>query len=227
MSTDFLYKKWLGASIGLLAFVFTFCSFAYAYVLSKARIEPSCGRVYFLVSQEANVEVGAHFAQWEGGAGYLFSYKEEDYVAMSVYFEETDGATVQAALLADGKETELLALGGDRLCFKSCTQKKRANAYLGALRAFYGCLQVFGQGIALLEQSTQEKTKTYYLPLERQFSYLGKEYEQSYPDFSKVCKDGALALRELSSQTLYVKDLRYLLCELSEKYVTLTSAFSL
>lgn len=227
MSTGFFYKKITALLAGALGLMVTLTTLVYAFYLSNAQMGGYCGKVYFLVSEDANVQAGAHFAQWEGGAGYLFTYNGTDYVAISAYFEESDGVSVQASLLADGKETRLLTLGGNRLYFKTCAQKKNANVYVGALQAFYGCLQVFGRGVALLEQSTQERAKEYYSSLEKQFLYLGKKYEAGYPDFAKICKEGAHALHEMSSQTLYVKDLRYLLCELSEKYASLAANFSL
>lgn len=227
MSTVFLCKKFYEMVVGILAFIFTFCMFSYAYFFASARVEDVDGYVYFLVSKETNVEVGAHFSRWEGGAGYLLTHNHNVYVATSVYFSEADGVAVQTALLANGKHVQVLKLGQDKLYFKSYKQKKGANIYLDALRIFYGYLQVFGRGITLLEEGTQEQATEYYQPLQRQLSFLGEKYKGIYPAFSKVCVKGAIALRELGSKTLYVQDLRYFLCGLSEEYVALTSAFSL
>ena len=227
MSTDFLYKKYLVIFASVLSLIFTFCTFGYAYFLSSVHVENSCGQVFFLVSKETNVEVGAEFVRWQGGAGYLLSHNGEEYVAMSVYFNENDGTAVQTALLENGKDVQVLKLGLDKLYFKTHKEKKNANTYLDALRIFYGYLQVFERGISLLEQSTQERVKEYYQPLQQQIAFLSEKYIKVYPSFSKVCKDGADALRDLGSETLYVKDLRYLLCKLSKEYVVLTSAFSL
>lgn len=227
MSTGFFYKKITAWVVGALSLMITLSSMGYAFYLSSVQVGGYCGKVYFLVRQETNVQAGAYFTQWEGGAGYLLTYKNTDYVAISAYCEETDGIAVQSSLCADGQETRLLALAGNRLYFKTCEQKRNANVYVGALQAFYGYLQVFERGIALLEQSTQERAKAYYASLEKQLQFMGNKYEGSYPEFAKICKNGVLALREMSSQTLYVKDLRYLLCELSEKYASLAASFSL
>ena len=227
MPTDFFYRKYIKITAFAIAVIVTCFSLVYAKFLSQVRVENGVGQVYFLVMESRNVEATSQFLQWDGGAGYFMEYNGEEYVATSVYFEESDGLTVQAGLRLEGKSTELLALGNTKLYFKGNRQKKRAEYYLGALRAFYGCLQVFGKGIAVLERGTQEQTKRYYAPLERQFRYLGTQYADGYPSFSKICEEGAGALDKMSSQTLYVKDLRYLLCQLSMEYVILTANFSL
>ena len=227
MSTDFLRKKGIRISVTIFAFAFTLLSCCYAYFLTRTRVENGIGQLYFLVAETTNVEVTAQLSQWDGGAGYFIEYDGVEYVASAVYFKEEDGLAVQAGLLSNGKATKLLRLGKARLYFKSRKQKQNADAYLNALRSFYGCLQVFGRGVSLLEKGTQEEGKRYYAPIQRQLNYLEKEYGEAYPSFAKVCKKGASVLNDMSAQTLYVKDLRRFLCELSLDYVVLIGEFSL
>jgi hypothetical protein len=73
---------------------------------------------------------------------------------------------------------------------------------------------------------TQEACKRILRVIERQFIYSKWRYNV-YPSFAKVCSQSGESLREICAQTVYLKDLRYLLCWQAEKYVELCEAFSL
>ena len=100
--------------------------------------------------------------------------------------------------------------------------------YIGALRSLYGCMTVLEGCVARLEKgTTQESCKRLLMPLQRQFNFLSEKYASGYPSFSQLCKQTAHKLADLGTQTLYVKDLRYLLCELADNYTQLSAVFSL
>lgn len=228
MAAKFLYGKWIKrVAIAGLATILagTAC---YSLLLSKAKIVPMDAQFYFLVNGDTHVEAGAEFVKLSGGAGYLLEYENREYAVLSVYLKQSDGETVQASLFAQGEDTELIEISVRSLCFKTPSEKKDANMYIGALRSLYGCMSVLEGCVARLEKGmTQEGCKRLLFPLQRQFDFLSESYEGGYPSFSKLCKQTAHKLADLGTQTLYVKDLRYLLCELADNYTQLSAAFSL
>jgi len=183
---------------------------------------------YYLVSDEGYTEASTHLIQLSGGAGYVLTHEGKDYSVLSVYLNEEDGIAVQTALKKDGKSTSLLYKGVQYLHFKGRKEKRNADMYQSALRTLYGYISLLSQTIRRLEEGmTQESCKRVLAPVERQFGYMQKRYQNIYPSFSKVCFDAGKALSALTNKTLYVKDLRYYLCGLSEKYLTLAEEFSL
>ncbi|MBQ8229580.1 MAG: hypothetical protein IJZ32_02665 [Clostridia bacterium] len=182
---------------------------------------------YFLVSDGTHIQASAEFARLDGGAGYLLQYDGEDYVALSVYLDEQDGQTVQKSLAETGEKTKLLRVGVQTLYFQTKKEKKNANMYIGAFDCLQGCMSVLEECISRLEKGlTQEKCKRILSDLKKQFSFLSKDYGVQYAAFGSLCDDTAKRLETLLSDTVYAKDLRYLLCELVEKSVALASAFS-
>ena len=228
MSTVFFNRKRIKKFICLLATAVTLgavvCS-ARFFTVKRVRWKRT---YYFLVTEETHVEAGAAFAKLEGGAGYLIRQGDRDYVALAVYLEEKDGKTVQAALKTTGEETKLLRVGVENLYFQTKREKKNAERYIGAFDCLQGCMTVLEECISRLEKGlSQEKCKGILSELKNQFAFLSKDYGVEYAAFGSLCDDTAKRLETLLSDTLYAKDLRYLLCELAEKSVALASAFSL
>lgn len=211
-----------------LAVIFSFTCIVYAYILSQVKKVDVRASFFYLVTDDVHVEAGAEFVKLEGGAGYLLRYDDKDYVVLSVYLRESDGLTIQTSLSRNGENTKLLHVGVDVLYFKTYSEKKMCGVYVGALQILRSCMTVLNECISRLEKGmTQESCKRVLTPLGNQFHFLSEEYRNSYPSFAKVCRETVEELSALVSQTVYVKDLRYLLCVLSENYVTLASAFAL
>ncbi len=167
--------------------------------------------------------MSAEFTRLDGGAGYLVTDGKTQYVALAVYLNEEDGLAVQAGL--DGLSTKLLHKGVYTLYFKG-GQKKKSTLYLNALRTLEGYISVLNEGIVRLDKgATQESCKRILTLLRRQFAYAQREYA-SYPSFASSCGAWATTLTELEGGTIYVKDLRYLLCEQVEGYLALCEEFS-
>ena len=92
----------------------------------------------------------------------------------------------------------------------------------------YDCAQVLSGCIDRLEKGmTQEGCKRLLTPLEKEFLYLSKEYKESYPQFSAFCERVAQDLFLKGQDTIFVKDLRYLLCEVCVVWEELASEFSI
>ncbi len=223
MSTKFFSKKRESVAFGLAV-----CSFLLllGYALSLCfvkRVEVQAS-VYFLTTEDTRVEAGAEFAKLEGGAGYLLSEGGKEYVALSVYATQEEGLAVQQNLLAEGRKTELVSKGVDSLCFRG-KEKKKSDLYVNALRSFREYMSVLSGCISRLEKgSTQERCKELLGILERQFGYARNAYAK-YGAFAEVCAKSQGELQRLGTGTVYLKDLRYLLCWQAEQYVELASAF--
>lgn len=225
MSAFFIRIKRL---IGLLSVVFTFAVFCYAVALNNAKTVGTGKTFYFVVSSSEHIEVSTHLTKWSGGAGYPLAYNGGEYAAYAVYFTESEGETAQTSVEKTGEETEVLALQGNPISFKSRAEKENAVRIVGAFDCLYGCMQVLNKEIARLEQgATQESSKRILKTLTRQFSYLETEHKNTIKGYSSVCKNAKTSLSELTSDIVYAKDLRYLLCELSVAYVNLSKNFTL
>ena len=177
----------------------------------------------FLVSKQSHIQAGMHEAQLNGGAGYLLSHKGREYVALSVYLKVEEGERITCVLKEQGEEVELCMLTATSLQLSGKGDKERMHQE--AIDCLYGCMQVLEQEIVRLDRgATQQSSLKIIKTLIRQFSFLAKKYTQNYPAFTKVCLQAKKFLEECANPILYVRDLRYLLCDLCVSYVDLASA---
>ena len=226
MRTDFFVgKSWFTIVLSQLLAGFIGVCMCYAVMINYAAATWIGKSFYFLVSENTHLEVSIHETRLDGGAGYLFDFGGEEYVAWSVYFKEEDGIAVQAGI---SERTRLLKVDISHLYFKTRLDKLRRNEIEGALNSFYGCIDVLAQGLAKLDQGlTQEACKRVLSLLNKEYAYMGEIYRESYPQFSEVCASMHSALTELLTKTIYGKDLRYLLCGACDAYIRLATAFTL
>ncbi len=170
------------------------------------------------------MEAGAEFAKLEGGAGYLLCVEGREYVALSVYGSEEEGIAVQGNLLGEGKTTQLVCEEVSSLYFRG-RERKNTDLYVNALRTFREYMSVLIGCISRLEKGgTQERCKDLLGILQRQFAYA-REAFAGYGDFANVCEKSQGELQKMGEGTVYLKDLRYLLCWQAEQYVELCAAF--
>lgn len=228
MSTFFLRKNIICWIASVISTVFVCGVFIYTFILSQTKIVDVNVWFYFLVSEDTRVEAGAEFIKLDGGAGYLLRNNGKDYVVLSVYLEENDGEMVREALAKQGKATRVLSVGIQRLYLKLSKDKKKANIYARAFHCLQSYMKVLTEAASNLEKGgTQEACKRMIQPLIRQLLFLSEQYQELYPAFAKLCRGTADSLAQISNETVYVKDLRYLLCEWAEKTVILATKFSL
>lgn len=228
MSAVSLYRKIGKRIVCALAVLFTSVAVAFAAFASQIKTVELGESFYFLVTDDTRVEAGVVSARMDGGAGYLLRHNGKDYVALSVYLEESDGVAVQTSLSEAGETTELLQKGAEKLYFKTKKEKANANLYVGALDCLRGCMDVLEECVSRLEKDiTQNACKRLLSTIKKQFAFLSGSYKSDYAAFARVCAETTERLSELTEDTVYAKDLRYLLCQLAEKYVSLTSEFSL
>ena len=222
MFTEFFSKKLMG---GISLTIVTFCV-GYAFALSRVKCEDFYGAVYFLTSQELQVEAGAEFIKWDGGAGYFIKSEEEECLAISVFLDKTSAQRVQERLNGSGQKTNILKKGKEKLYFKG-KEKKKSRVYISALNLLKSYLLLLEDCIGQLENGmTQEACKRILKTLEKQFAYSKRIYKE-YNAFAAVCLQSKNSIQELRRDIVYLKDLRYLLCWQVEKYVELCNAFSL
>ena len=221
-------KRWGYSFISIVLAVFVFLSFIYAAYLSCVKVVWIGKSIHFLVSENTHIEASVQNVRLDGGAGYLLERGDKKYVALSVYFNEEDGKSVQVAILNRGEDVSLLTIPVDKLYFKTCQEKEFSSIYQGALECLYGCMEVLGLEIARLDKgATQQSSLRILSMLLKQLRYLSVEYEESFALCASVCKKGEESLQEMLQKQIYTKDLRYLLCDLSVGYLQLASKFSL
>lgn len=224
MTTVFFVKKLLyRLCIGiLLGIVFTVLSYT-VYLAQEKTVWVGKG-FYFLVSADVHIEAATHSARLDGGAGYLLENKGETYVAYSVYLNEADVKAVQQNIDAD---IALIKRKIGTLSFKG-KEKRKEKLYIGAFNTLYNCIEIISKSISMLERgATQEACKRILFLLERQFGYMASTYQENYASFSNVCANIQKSINALLENTVFCKDLRYVLCEACEGYIQLASQFSL
>ena len=228
MQTDFFIKKWGKAALACLLALWILAVFVYAAYLSQVKTVWIRKSFYFLVSETEHIQASTHEIRLDGGAGYILQIEDKEYVAFSVYFDGEDGRSVQASMIENGENTTLLEVHLDKLYFKSCKEKKNSPLYQGALDCLYGCMEVLGLEIDRLDGgATQQSSFRTLGILLKQLRYLAMEYQTSYTACANLCESAVGQLSEILNGTVYTKDLRYLLCDLSSGYIRLSSAFSL
>lgn len=227
MSTDFFRKK--GAIFLLVsALTFTISCLFYALSFKKLHTVDVDANFYFLVSTEENVSVGVEYTKLDGGAGYLLQKDGKEYAVWSVYFDEKTGADVQERLKKAGKETQLIYLGTDTVCFRTWREKGKEKPTVELLRIVKGCMQILNETISRLEKGmTQEKAKAILTLLRKQLSFSAREYAVCVDGLANVCKESAKHLDNILEGTVYTDALAYELCFLADGYLSSCNRFSL
>lgn len=212
--------------VGAISVCFTIFAFFYAGILANVQTMQAERSFYFLVSNSAHVEVSAHTVRFQGGAGYFLDCDKGEYAAYAVYFSIGESQTALQSLKSVEENAEIIELKANPL------YRKRGNApseeVKGAFNCLYAYMQILQNEISRLEKgATQESSRRILGRLARQFSYLGEHNAKSVSGLENVCGYAQACLSEWIKDVIYVKDLRYLLCELSVAYVDLSENFLL
>jgi len=230
MTADYFLKKRITRYFTTwIAVVFTLSIMGYAWILSRAERVILRKNFYYVVSKSTHVEASTHEIMLDGGAGYLLETNDQEYVALAVYLKEDDGVAVSSAFAnVDKPNVLLLTLKVDALYLKTRKQKENKATYVGAFSSLYGCIEVLEQEIRRMDEgATQRSSKRVLDILGRQLEYMAGRYEKSFTAFANVCKRAVQNLSEILSATVFVKDLRWVLCELCASYTRLAADFSL
>ena len=226
MTADFFDKKrWWYIALSQCLAVFIGACMCYAVKINYATPVWVGKSFYFVVSENAHVDVSTQEIRLDGGAGYLLDYEGGSYAAWSVYFDEADGLAVQAGI---SEPTKLIQYNVGYLYFQTRAEKRNKGVIQGALNSFYGCIDVLSQGLARLDEGmAQQACKRILRLLYKEYAYMCSVYQESYPQFSKACAAMQTALSEILTKTVYGKDLRYLLCSACDAYIRMATVFSL
>ena len=229
MSAIVLYLKKIGiVLIVILTVGFAYSAVAYSNVLTNAHTVALNKDFYYLVDTSTHTQAVSTFAQLQGGAGYLLEADSREYVAYNVYFSEQDGTAAKQALEAYQTQPSLYTVSVADLVFKTKEEKKQAPIIVSAFSCLDGCMQVLNREITRLDNgATQQSSKRILQTLIKQFMHLSKEYQTSFPEYAAVCANATSQLQACTNDIVYVKDLRYLLCDLGVSYVQLSKDFTL
>ncbi len=229
MTTDFFRKNgYLRSLVGAVAVLFTFATLLYAYALTGVKTVGVYKYFHFLVSSSTHIEASTHQVALDGGAGYALLYGEREYVAYNVYMREIDGERALEAVSLQGEEVEILTFGVENLYLKTGKAKKNAQTLLDGMGLLYAYIHLLSEEIARLDEgATQESCKRVLRELSQQLCYVGKGYEEFFPELSSVCGAFAKGLEERTVGVVFARDLRYLLCESCVAYVRFGEKYAL
>ena len=220
--TDFFLKKYVKLIlVGILVFIFMGILNYVGAVSKKARVQVG-KHFYFLVSTSTHLEASTHFVSWSGGSGYLLDDNEQEYVVFSVYLQQEAALQIQENLQ---EATKVVKRSAEYIYAPS---KKISKDIEGAFQTYYSWLIILEQAISrLVYGCTQQSCKQVLNTIKQQMDYSSKKYNNSFSAYANVCRRGAEQLTKRINGTVYVKDLRYLLCEFCVAYCDLVESFSI
>jgi hypothetical protein len=222
------YNKIWKRLFGGLAVCVTFISLCYTHVLYNAQTVEIGHEFYYLLSEAPTTQATAQFVQLQGGAGYVLTHNKREYVAYSVYLSAEESEKARHSLLETGGNATCLSVHCDKLYLKKTFDKHSAAQIKGAFESLYGCIQVLNGEIKRLEKgATQESDKRILNDLVRKLEYLSKDNPLQTVEYAQICNRAAKRITELTKGVVYVKDLRYVLCETCNDYLKLSKIFSL
>ena len=224
MATVFFKKRGINVA-GFVAFFIILSSCVYAFFLQNVTTVFHNKIFCFLVYPTTHVEAGAYETMQMGGAGYLLQTETRNYVAFSVYLNESDGESAKDNVKG---ESSVLQKTAGNLYFKTRKQKRNARAVINGLSCLYSCIDVLEKETRRLANgATQESSRRILESLQGQFKRLREEYGGAFLGFSKVCKKAQQDVETVLSGIIYVKDLRKISCFLCDAYVSLAGEYSL
>ena len=227
MSADFFKKKFGRIVICFLAIFATACGLFYAWQV-KTRVQINTAKqFYFLVDTSVNVQASTYGAQSVGGAGYLLTVEKNIGVAYSVYFTEEESQQAKNSLQTSYANVSVWIISAPDIYLKKRKAKALAEKIEGAFESFYNNMQVLNAQTSRLEDGgTQQSCVRILNILASNFAYLGLEYKTVLPAYAKRCDEVGSVLRTLTNGIIYVRELRYLLCELCVSYVQFCEEYS-
>lgn len=224
MSVFFLRKKLFIITGYILSFLITATSLICAVIINNAYVYKHERNFYFLVSENPHLQVSGFEIQMENGAGYLVESGDDKYIALSVYLRESDGNKALESASERFDDLKVLSIGSANLYFKNRTEKREATSIINGLNTLLGGIRALNNEITRLEKgATQESSKRVLTDVAKPLGYLGTENEY----FQSA---GAIAVDTINksiADIVYLKDLRYLLCQLCMEYTRICSKFSL
>jgi len=209
-----------------VCFCFLFCVGGYTLYLKNRTVVPLGKEFYFLTVQAEGVEVSALEVQKDGGAGFLLPSKYGRKIALSVYFNQTDGEKVFVKNQEKYQNLSLVCVRCDSLYFGGESVEER-KAVLAALNTLSEHISLLNELIERVENGqTQEASKRILGEISENFDYLTKLYRKKFPVLSKIYQRSGTKIQKQTADLVFAKDLRYVVCELSKGYIDFTEKYS-
>ncbi len=206
-------------------FIAVICLYSVAFALRTEEFTVN-RTVYFLVlpAEESTSSVVAQDIYVSGGAGYVFSHKATQYVALAAYNDEWAARNVQGTLEKKGKETKILPLYIDTFYFKSKKEKENKGAIEGGVNTLLQCADLLYTTANGLETTrfTQGEARQIVSELQSVFNALKAN---AVAQTEVLLNYAVKKCREITSGIIYAKDVRYLQLLLLEGVYALQEAF--
>ena len=225
MAADLVYKKkYIKYIVNcILAAVFSFVGI-YAILLSKAEKIDTDKSFFFLVDTSMHLEASAQLTVWRGGAGYLLQASDKEYVAYCVYFDREYAEKVQQEV----PDSLLLEITAPAVFLKNRKDKANALLYREGLSNLYLYAECLNAGITSLEKGqTQESIKKYLKTLSGHCFRLFSLYKEGFSECARIFQEQAKQLSNAISDTVYLNNLRYILCQCIDGYLCIADKFAM
>ncbi len=229
MSAVLFWKKRIYLIVsGVLSTLIVCFVLIYAYSFVGVQTIALNKNFYFLISSSTHIEASTNYVDKNGGAGYLLEVNNREYVTYSVYLTETESQAVYAKVSALEEGIEIMTMHVGDVYLKTKAQKDKKEQIEGAFRSLYGCIEVLNSEIdRLAKGATQQSSKRVLEVLKKQLDFLSAKYEKVLPSFHELCKRTSNELFSFIKDMVYVKDLRYVQCELCHSYAKLAKGYAL
>lgn len=228
MAVNFFYKRFFYPVLFTVSFFIAVFSFVYAFNILNMKIYETDKTFYFLVLEDKKLEVASYEAKLGGGAGFLLNYENCDYVALSVYLSGEEGEKARESVLPKYQNAKIITINSGKLYMKRASEKKQAKQFIGTMNSVFSCIELLNGEIYRIEKgATQQSSNRVLSKIIGVLKHLSKENSVEFPTVSSFCEKSANALSISISGIIYAKDLRYILCEMSDGFIKLSEEYPL
>lgn len=225
-------RRWIPFFSFLFFFLLVGVSVLACFAGAAAKIE--VGKTYYLLTLgeydgPAAEEEGNYGQSVTGGAGYLWTNGEREYVVLACYLKEGQAQSVAAALLQKGIGTEVFPISLQQLALRASEDRADGERLSNAVGVADGVLQGLYQTANGLESGeySQRQAKALLAELadrlRRQEQVVFAGEKGSY--VMALARETRIRLEEICEKIIYARDIRYVLvslcvslCSLGEVY---------
>ena len=180
---------------------------------------------YFVTSASENVQASLYTVTMDGGAGFPIEDKDMYHIAYSVYFTQDTALSAAYAVQAFGEDVKIIKRSTGKLYFKGRKEKKQKSKTLNALKGLENCMQLLQTEIKRLEDgTTQQASKRRIKAIIMQLRCLA-DANMYISTYAQGCQVSAERLERSIKEIVFVKTLRFELCNLSETYLKTCEKF--
>ena len=169
------------------------------------------------------------FSSLRAIAGFLLKSEKHDKVALCVYFQGEEATKIKNANSQKYENLQITAQTCANLYLKRDSEKKQAKIIKSGFDGIYTAARLLDETGKMLEKGgTQNTAKSLLKRISSYLESLSEKFKQNkISNFEKVFKNAKSKVDEICTQVVYLKDLRYLSCNLCSEYFRLYSSYSL